>query len=179
MSRRAVDEVSMLSSSSDVVIQIVRREGGQRGGQEDQDQSVAKAVHPFRDPRPAMRGRSARRTRVSSGPQCVTSVFFRPRKSIRSWMLTPILASSAKSRAVPVRSSRRSQYERLGFQPLRAHGQVVQTPGLRGWQREPLHGAGRCPAELPRRVTEKFSSQTHSSPRSGPFAGEPPRCARR
>src|SRR5260370_39372230 len=77
----------------------------QRGHQKDEDQPVAKAVHPFRDPRPAMRGRSARRTRVSSGPQCVTSVFLPPSKSIRSLMLIPIFLSSPQSRAVPLPSS--------------------------------------------------------------------------
>ena len=60
-SNSSVEENCRLRSSSEVVTQTVAASGDQRGGQEDQDQPVAKPVHPFRAPRPGVRTRSERR----------------------------------------------------------------------------------------------------------------------
>ena len=73
VSSRTVEEVSTLSSSSVVVIQTVAARGARVAARKIRT-ACCEGGSPVRDPRPAMRGRSARRTRASSGPQCVISL---------------------------------------------------------------------------------------------------------
>src|SRR5262249_46851724 len=95
-----------------------RRERRQRGGEEDQDQPVAKAIHPFL-PWKTVRGKSASR----NGPCCnvhegFSGVDFRLRNSTTPRRLIPVSPSMlAVSFCVAARSSKRSQNGRCGASP--------------------------------------------------------------
>src|SRR5438046_1137430 len=132
---------------------------------EDQNQSVTKAIHPFR-PRPVMRGKSDKRRRLSMGAQWGSfSLGFRLRNSTSACTLRPrwsvILANSRWSAKA---SSNRSQKNRSGAKPTVSIARLSRHHASAADAESPSTERGTAPSCLTENVSSHNAKLTTKRP---------------